>query len=66
MFCPGGGDAILGPPMSSANDSAVNKFAVADWTWTPCMPGATIHPGSELRCDHGVSREKIPGTVVSL
>ena len=30
------------------------------------MPGATIQPGSELRWDHWVSGEKIPGTVVSL
>ena len=66
MLWPSGGGEMFGPPINSANDAGVNRFAVAGWTCTPCMPGAAIHPGSELRCDHGVSGEKIPGTVVSL
>jgi hypothetical protein len=66
MLRPCGGGSMFGPPINSANDAGVNRFAVAGWTCTPCMPGATIHPGSELRWDQGVSGEKIPGTVVSL
>src|ERR1700730_18752722 len=66
MFCPGGGGAILGPPINSARDAGVSRLAVAGRTFMPCIPGATTHPGSELRWDHGVSGEKIPGTVVSL
>src|SRR5271163_4513133 len=66
MCCPAGGGAMLGPPINSAKDAGVSRVAVAGWTCTPCIPGATTHPGSELRWDHGVSGEKIPGTVVSL
>jgi hypothetical protein len=35
-------------------------------TSTPCMPGAATQPGSWLPCENKVSREKTPGTVVSL
>ncbi len=41
-------------------------FAVNGCTWVPCIPGATIQPGSWLPCENRVSRDQIPGTVVSL
>src|ERR1700755_1083175 len=66
MVCPAGGGGMSGPPLNSANDAAVSRVLVDGWTCTPCIPGATIQPGSELRCDHWVSGEKMPGTVVSL
>ncbi|CAG7225993.1 hypothetical protein PICSAR48_00168 [Mycobacterium avium subsp. paratuberculosis] len=63
---PGGGGAASGPPMSSASDSGVSMPAVNGWTSVPCIPGATTHPGSWLPWENGVSRAKMPGTVVSL
>jgi hypothetical protein len=57
---------MSGPPINSDKDSGVNMFCVNGCTWAPCMPGATIQPGSWLPCENNVSREKTPGTVVSL
>src|SRR5258705_13986109 len=55
-----------GPPISSASDSGVSMFAVNGCTSTPCMPGAVTQPGSWLPNENKVSRDQIPGTVVSL
>ena len=55
-----------GPPINSASDSGNSMFLVNGCTSTPCIPGAVTQPGSWLPCENKVSRDQIPGTVVSL
>ena len=57
---------MSGPPINSPNDSGVSMLAVNGCTSTPCIPGATVQPGSWLPCENNVSRDQMPGTVVSL
>jgi len=55
------------PPENSCRPAVDVMFrSVAGCTSMPCMPGAVTQPGSWLPCENRVSREKMPGTVVSL